>query len=146
VPEDPRLLDARRRLVAACVTGTNGKTTTTSMIAAIVAAAGEPSARITTLGAWIDDEQIADGVSMDAFLAGLVRALAAGVPAPRARWTRQLDRAAAIAFALRHARSADVVLVAGKGHERTQIVGARTLPFSDVEEILRAAGHPASRP
>ncbi|NMC69128.1 MAG: UDP-N-acetylmuramyl-tripeptide synthetase [Myxococcales bacterium] len=78
-PEDPRLIEARRRLVAACVTGTNGKTTTTSMIAAIVAAAGEPSARITTLGAWVDDEQVADGVSMDAFLAGLERALAAGV-------------------------------------------------------------------
>ena len=78
-PEDPRLTAARERLVTACVTGTNGKTTTTSMIAAIVAAAGEHSARITTLGAWVDDQQVSDQVTMDAFLTGLERALAAGV-------------------------------------------------------------------
>ncbi|MBN1771983.1 MAG: UDP-N-acetylmuramyl-tripeptide synthetase [Deltaproteobacteria bacterium] len=77
--EDPRLLAARERLAAACVTGTNGKTTTTSMIAAIVAAAGERSARITTLGAWVGDERVSDEVSMDAFLTGLERAVAAGV-------------------------------------------------------------------
>ncbi len=78
-PEDPRLVAARERLATACVTGTNGKTTTTSMIAAIVAAAGEHSARITTLGAWVDDERVSDQVSMDAFLSGLERAVAAGV-------------------------------------------------------------------
>ncbi len=31
-----------------------------------------------------------------------------------------------------------VVLVAGKGHEREQIVGAERLPFSDLEEIAKA--------
>ncbi len=30
------------------------------------------------------------------------------------------------------------VLVAGKGHEREQIVGAQRLPFSDQEEIAKA--------
>ena len=44
------LARARQTLAAVCVTGTNGKTTTTSMIEAIVAASGEPSARVTTLG------------------------------------------------------------------------------------------------
>ena len=31
-----------------------------------------------------------------------------------------------------------MVLVAGKGHEREQIVGTERLPFSDLEEIGKA--------
>ena len=45
----------------------------------------------------------------------------------------QLDRALAIAQALQEAAPEDVVLIAGKGHETGQIVGDRTLPFSDHE-------------
>jgi len=57
------------------------------------------------------------------------------------------DRREAIAFALRHAGlgAGDVVLVAGKGHERGQIVGGRVLPFDDREVVreLVAAGEAA---
>jgi UDP-N-acetylmuramoyl-L-alanyl-D-glutamate--2,6-diaminopimelate ligase len=77
--EDPRLVRAREKLITVCVTGTNGKTTTTSMIEAIVAAAGEPAARITTVGSWVAGEQIADDVSMEAFLRTVERAVEAGV-------------------------------------------------------------------
>jgi UDP-N-acetylmuramoyl-L-alanyl-D-glutamate--2,6-diaminopimelate ligase len=49
---------AHRRLRTAAVTGTNGKTTTTSMIEAVVVAAGEPSARLTTIGAWLCGEPV----------------------------------------------------------------------------------------
>jgi UDP-N-acetylmuramoyl-L-alanyl-D-glutamate--2,6-diaminopimelate ligase len=41
------------------------------------------------------------------------------------------DRAAAIALAIEGAMPGDVVLIAGKGHETTQSVGGRVLPFSD---------------
>jgi UDP-N-acetylmuramoyl-L-alanyl-D-glutamate--2,6-diaminopimelate ligase len=41
------------------------------------------------------------------------------------------DRAAAISAAVRELSDGDVLLVAGKGHETGQIVGNRTLPFSD---------------
>ncbi len=41
------------------------------------------------------------------------------------------DRRAAIAVALRLARSGDVVVIAGKGHEDYQLVGNRVLKFDD---------------
>jgi UDP-N-acetylmuramoyl-L-alanyl-D-glutamate--2,6-diaminopimelate ligase len=48
------------------------------------------------------------------------------------------DRADAIRDAVRSLRTGDVLVVAGKGHETGQIVGDRTLPFSD-HEVVRAA-------
>jgi MurE/MurF fusion protein len=44
------------------------------------------------------------------------------------------DRAAAIADAVRRADAADVLLLAGKGHERVQEVMGDRRPFSDLEE------------
>jgi UDP-N-acetylmuramoyl-L-alanyl-D-glutamate--2,6-diaminopimelate ligase len=48
------------------------------------------------------------------------------------------DRREAIRLALAAAEPGWAVLVAGKGHEREQIVAGRRLPFSDLEEIGRA--------
>jgi len=52
--------------------------------------------------------------------------------------TLQLDRGAAIAQAVAQASRGDVVLVAGKGHETYQIVGAKTYAFDD-RAVVRAA-------
>ena len=41
------------------------------------------------------------------------------------------DRRAAIRVALKEARPGDVVVIAGKGHETTQVIGSETLPFDD---------------
>ena len=41
------------------------------------------------------------------------------------------DRGAAIAYAIAKAAPEDTVLIAGKGHEVTQIMGSRSIPFSD---------------
>jgi len=49
-----------------------------------------------------------------------------------------VDRAAAIERTVREAVPGDLVLIAGKGHERYQVIGSRTLPFDDVE-VARAA-------
>lgn len=51
----------------------------------------------------------------------------------------ETDRRNAIALALSLARSGDVVLIAGKGHENYQLTGTERKPFSDsrtVQEIL----------
>jgi UDP-N-acetylmuramoyl-L-alanyl-D-glutamate--2,6-diaminopimelate ligase len=50
----------------------------------------------------------------------------------------ELDRARAIERAIVAARPADVVLIAGKGHEEYQEVGSRRLPFSDVQVARQA--------
>jgi UDP-N-acetylmuramoyl-L-alanyl-D-glutamate--2,6-diaminopimelate ligase len=47
------------------------------------------------------------------------------------------DRRAAIVAAINQAGGDDVVLVAGKGHETTQHIGARKLPFCDQDEVRR---------
>ena len=41
------------------------------------------------------------------------------------------DRRKAIELAIENARSDDVILIAGKGHETYQIIGDRRLDFSD---------------
>jgi UDP-N-acetylmuramoyl-L-alanyl-D-glutamate--2,6-diaminopimelate ligase len=70
--------------------------------------------------------------------ARIVEMVAAGVPADRP-CERIVDRAAAIAQAMRAADARDVVLIAGKGHEDYQDVQGVKRPFSDVEEAMRAA-------
>jgi UDP-N-acetylmuramoyl-L-alanyl-D-glutamate--2,6-diaminopimelate ligase len=42
------------------------------------------------------------------------------------------DRAKAIALAMTKARAGDIVVIAGKGHEKTQTIGKQVLPFDDV--------------
>jgi UDP-N-acetylmuramoyl-L-alanyl-D-glutamate--2,6-diaminopimelate ligase len=51
--------------------------------------------------------------------------------------TVEPDRSKAIARAIEAARPGDVVLIAGKGHETTQLVGDDVLPFDDREVTRR---------
>jgi UDP-N-acetylmuramoyl-L-alanyl-D-glutamate--2,6-diaminopimelate ligase len=72
--------------------------------------------------------------------AAIIRAITGGITAHRARIVH--DRGAAIAEALKAAGAADVVLIAGKGHEDYQIYGSSRLKFSDrdaAKKILDAA-------
>jgi UDP-N-acetylmuramoyl-L-alanyl-D-glutamate--2,6-diaminopimelate ligase len=73
-----------------------------------------------------------------AILAEMV-AGALGVPeAERAHVIVEPDRAGAIGLAVGSAGKGDVVLVAGKGHERGQYVGGMVIPFDDREVAASA--------
>jgi len=54
------------------------------------------------------------------------------------------DRRAAIRAATMTLQSADILLIAGKGHETGQIAGGLTRPFDDVEEARMAAAPPGA--
>ena len=53
------------------------------------------------------------------------------------------DRGEAIRTAINELKRGDVLLIAGKGHETGQIVGDRTLPFSDQAAVRAALGNPS---
>jgi UDP-N-acetylmuramoyl-L-alanyl-D-glutamate--2,6-diaminopimelate ligase len=70
--------------------------------------------------------------------AAIAAAILAGADADRVEVIH--DRAAAINSALARAGAGDVVLVAGKGHEREQLIGTERRPFHDttvVRDILQ---------
>jgi len=68
----------------------------------------------------------------------IVKAIVPGLDAAAAKYEIELDRAAAIEKAIRAAAPGDVVLIAGKGHEDYQIVGAEKRHFDDREQARRA--------
>jgi UDP-N-acetylmuramoyl-L-alanyl-D-glutamate--2,6-diaminopimelate ligase len=81
---------------------------------------------------WITDDnpRSEDG---DAIVAEVLNGLA-----HPARAVVERDRARAIAQAVAGAGSADIVLIAGKGHEAWQEAGGLRLPFDDLEHARRA--------
>jgi UDP-N-acetylmuramoyl-L-alanyl-D-glutamate--2,6-diaminopimelate ligase len=59
------------------------------------------------------------------------------------KYSVEVDRRQAIALAVAEAQPGDIVLLAGKGHEKVQVTREGSHPFDDVEvarEALRAAG------
>ncbi|QHN04456.1 UDP-N-acetylmuramoyl-L-alanyl-D-glutamate--2,6-diaminopimelate ligase [Granulicella sp. WH15] len=56
----------------------------------------------------------------------------AGVTETGAKYIVEPDRAKAIELAIHEARRGDIVLLAGKGHEKVQILNGVTVPFDDV--------------
>ena len=63
--------------------------------------------------------------------AAILEAMTAGISGVAGEVYVEPDRRTAIGAALDRARPGDVVVVAGKGHERTQEFADRTVPFDD---------------
>jgi UDP-N-acetylmuramoyl-L-alanyl-D-glutamate--2,6-diaminopimelate ligase len=60
------------------------------------------------------------------------------------KYSVESDRRKAIELAIGEARAGDIVLLAGKGHEKVQVMREAALPFDDVQvarEALRATGY-----
>ena len=49
----------------------------------------------------------------------------------------ELDRSCAIKNAINELGEEDILLIAGKGHEKKQIIGDEYLDFSDFEEVKK---------
>jgi UDP-N-acetylmuramoyl-L-alanyl-D-glutamate--2,6-diaminopimelate ligase len=67
-----------------------------------------------------------------------------GLQKPGASYMTEPDRRKAIALAVGHAGPGDIVLLAGKGHEKTQTANGKAIPFDDVEvarEMLAKLGY-----
>ncbi len=67
-----------------------------------------------------------------------------GLQRSGAKYSMEPDRRKAIAFALQQAAPGDIVLLAGKGHEKVQITREGTVPFDDVDVArvtLKALGY-----
>jgi UDP-N-acetylmuramoyl-L-alanyl-D-glutamate--2,6-diaminopimelate ligase len=59
-------------------------------------------------------------------------------PVPTSSWMELPDREEAIVRAVAEAEPGDLVIVAGKGHESTQTIGDRVLPFDDASVAREA--------
>lgn len=72
----------------------------------------------------------------------ILREIAGGIGGA---FEQEPDRARAIESAIAAAGAADVVLIAGKGHETTQEIAGRRLPFSDLEAARAALARRGKR-
>jgi UDP-N-acetylmuramoyl-L-alanyl-D-glutamate--2,6-diaminopimelate ligase len=76
--------------------------------------------------------------------AAILSEVVPGLQSTGIQYIVEVDRTAAIRLALEAAQPGDVVLLAGKGHEKEQILADRTVPFDDSEvalSILRELGY-----
>ena len=78
---------------------------------------------------------------------GIINDALVGLQRTQAQVLIEPDRERAIELALDRAQRGDIVLLAGKGHETTQVMKDRTLPLDDREvarRVLRQQGYGSS--
>ena len=70
--------------------------------------------------------------------AQIAKDICVGFPGNFDRFSIEIDRSVAIKKAIQSAGKDDIILLAGKGHEETQVLGNKSVPFSDRTEARRA--------
>ncbi|MNZ67152.1 UDP-N-acetylmuramoyl-L-alanyl-D-glutamate--LD-lysine ligase [compost metagenome] len=65
----------------------------------------------------------------------IIREIVEGIEAYKGSYETIIDRKSAIEFALKLCQKGDVVLIAGKGHETSQIIGKTEIPFNEAEIV-----------
>jgi len=81
--------------------------------------------------------------------AAIINDALVGLQKTGVKYAVEVDRRKAIALAVGEARPGDIVLLAGKGHEKVQITREGTHPFDDVEVaggVLKASGFECDSP
>ncbi len=68
----------------------------------------------------------------------IISDIVVGLQKTHGKYIIEPDREKAIGLAIDEARSGDILLLAGKGHENYQILADRTLEFDDREVARRA--------
>lgn len=67
----------------------------------------------------------------------IIDEIVSGIESPKNNYVIEIDRFNAIKKAIEEAKSGDIVLIAGKGHETYQIFKNITMPFDDREVVRR---------
>jgi UDP-N-acetylmuramoyl-L-alanyl-D-glutamate--2,6-diaminopimelate ligase len=76
--------------------------------------------------------------------AAIINDALVGLQRSGAKYKVEADRKSAIALAIGEARAGDIVLLAGKGHEKVQVTKDGSIPFDDrdvAQQLLRQAGY-----
>jgi UDP-N-acetylmuramoyl-L-alanyl-D-glutamate--2,6-diaminopimelate ligase len=85
-------------------------------------------------------EKIVEMVEAGTRGAGMPKLTAAELAGAQRGYLTEVDRRAAIRLAIESARPGDTVVLAGKGHEKYQIIGTDRHPFDDVVEARTVLG------
>jgi UDP-N-acetylmuramoyl-L-alanyl-D-glutamate--2,6-diaminopimelate ligase len=85
-------------------------------------------------------ERILEAIEAGVLATGCPKLTAAELPGSSRGFLVEADRRAAIRLAVAAARPGDTLVLAGKGHEKVQIVGDKRLAFDDVVEARSAIG------
>jgi UDP-N-acetylmuramoyl-L-alanyl-D-glutamate--2,6-diaminopimelate ligase len=85
-------------------------------------------------------DKILQMVEAGAISAGSPKLSVSHLASARRGYVAEVDRRAAIRLAIDATRPGDTLVLAGKGHEKYQIVGDQRLPFDDVVEARTALG------
>ncbi|CAM4368623.1 UDP-N-acetylmuramoyl-L-alanyl-D-glutamate--2,6-diaminopimelate ligase [Paenibacillus alkaliterrae] len=70
----------------------------------------------------------------------IIREIVEGIEAHNGAYEAIVDRRDAIAFAIAISRKDDVILIAGKGHETSQMIGKTEIPFNEAEIVREIKG------